>query len=60
MKYSDTAIESVLELKYLGINIDKILSGEGILETIVKKCTGRIKFMYRQAGCLPRAVKRTL
>ncbi len=60
MKYKDTAIESVLEMKYLGIKTDKTLSGEGILATIVKKCTGEIKFMYRQAGCLPKAIKRAL
>ncbi len=47
-------------MKYLGIKIDKTLSGEGTLDKIVKKCTGRIKFLYRQAGCLPKAVKRTL
>ncbi len=31
-----------------------------MLDTIVKKCTGRITFLYRQAGCVPKAVKRTL
>ncbi len=56
----DTAIESVSEVKYLGIKIDKTLSGEGTLDTIVKKYTGRINILYRQAGCLPKAVKRTL
>ncbi len=60
VKYKDTAIESVSEVKYLGIKIIKTLSGEGTLDTIVKKCTGRINFLYRQAGCLPKAVKRTL
>ncbi len=60
MKYKDTAIVYALEVKYLGIEIDKTLSGEGILVTVVKKCNGRIKFLYRQAWCLPKAVKRTL
>ncbi len=54
VKYKDTAIDSVSEVKYLGIKIDKTLSGEGTLDTVVKKCTGRIKFLYRQAGCLQR------
>ncbi len=49
VKYKDTAIESVSEVKYLGIKIDKTLSGEGTLDTNVKRCTGRIKFLYRQA-----------
>ncbi len=60
MKYKDTAIEYASGVKYLGIKIDKTLSGEGILDTIVKKCTSRIKFLYRQAGCLQNAAKRTL
>ncbi len=55
----DTPTDSVSEVKYLGIKIDETLSGVGILETTIKKCTGRIKFLYRQAGCLPMAVKKT-
>ncbi len=58
VKCKDTLIDSVSEVKYLGIKIDETLSGEGILETIVKKCTDRIKFLYRRAGCLPTAVKK--
>ncbi len=45
VKCKDTPIDYVSEVKYLGIKIDETLSGEGILETIVKKCTGRIKFL---------------
>ncbi len=40
VKYKDTAIESVSEVKYLRIKIDKTLSGGGTLDIIVKKCTG--------------------
>ncbi len=50
VKCKDTPIETVTEVKYLGVKIDETLSGEGILDTLVKKCTGRIKFFYRQAG----------
>ncbi len=60
VKCKDTPIDSVSEVKYLGMKIDETLSGDGILETIVQKCTGRIKFLYMQAGCLPTAVKKTL
>ncbi len=28
--------------------------------TVVKECTGRIKFFYRQAGCLLTAIIKTL
>ncbi len=44
----------------MGIKIDETLSGDGILQATVKKCNGRIKFLYRQAGCLPTSVKKTL
>ncbi len=47
VKCKDTLIDSVSEVKYLGVKIDETLSGEGILKTFVKKCTGRIKFLYR-------------
>ncbi len=45
VKCKDTAIESVSEVKYLGIKIDKTLSGEGTLDTIIKKYTDRIIFL---------------
>ncbi len=51
VKCKDMSIESVTEVKYLGVKIDETLSGEGILDTVVKICTGMIKFLYRQAGC---------
>ncbi len=60
VEYKDTATESVSEVKYLEIKVDKTLSGERTLDTIVKKWSGRIKFLHRQAGCLPKALKRTL
>ncbi len=41
----------------MGVKIDETLSGAGILDTVVKKCTGRLKFLYRQAGCLLTALK---
>ncbi len=47
-------------MKYLGIKIDETLSRNGILDTILKKCNGRIKFLYRQARCFPKALKKTL
>ncbi len=50
VKCKETPIDSVSEVKYLGVKIDETLSGEGILETIVKNYTGRIKFLYRQEG----------
>ncbi len=36
VKCKDTPIETVTEVKYLGIKIDETLSGEEILNTVVK------------------------
>ncbi len=47
-------------MKYLGIKIDETLGGNGILDTILKECNGRIKFLYRHARCFPTALKKTL
>ncbi len=51
---------SSTEVKYLGVKIDEILSGKGIIGTILEKCNGRIKFLFRQARCFPTALKKTL
>ncbi len=47
-------------MKYLGVKIDETLSGNGIIDTIVKKCNGRLKFLYIQARCFPTALQKTL
>ncbi len=36
------------------------MSGETTWKTIISKYNSRLKFMYRQAGCLPTATKKTL
>ncbi len=53
-------METVTEVKFLRVKIDETLSGEGILGTLVKKYSGKIKFLYREARFLPRAIKKTL
>ncbi len=58
VKCRDTTIKTITEVKYLGMNVDNSLSGEEILDNIVKKCSGRIKFLYRQARSFPRSLKR--
>ncbi len=60
VKCNGVSISSVSAVKYLGINIDSHMSGESTWKTIVSKCTSRLKFLYRQAGCLPTATKTTL
>ncbi len=43
VKCKSTTINSTTEVKYLGVKIDETLSGKGIIDTILKKCNGRIK-----------------
>ncbi len=60
VKYNGVSIKSVSAVKYLGINIDSDMSGETTWKTVMNKCNSRLKFMYRQARCLPTATKKTL
>ena len=52
-----TATKSV---KYLGLEIDNVLSGELMASDIIKKVTSRLKFLYRQANYFDQKIKKTL
>ncbi len=56
VKCRDTTLKTITEVRYLGVTLDDTLSGEGVLDTNVNKFSGRIKFLYRQARCFPRAL----
>ena len=45
-------IKPSCNVKYLGLNLDQTLSGENTVCSIVKKCTSRLKFMYRHKDAL--------
>jgi hypothetical protein len=53
-------ISSQKSVKYLGLNIDQSLSGEVIVNNKIKKANSRLKFLYRQANCLPETSRKTL
>ena len=40
-------IEHTTSLKYIGLNIDNLLSGELVVNNILSKVNARLKFMYR-------------
>ena len=48
------------EVKYLGLKLDSILSGNSIVDNIVSKSTSRLKFLYRHANCLDQKSRKTL
>ncbi len=60
VRCGETTINTTARVKYLGVNLDNCLNGEGILDNIIKKCSGRIKFLYRQSTDLPKTLKKTL
>ena len=42
-----TKIKAVQRVKYLGLQIDNMLSGENIVMSIIEKVNARLKFLYR-------------
>ena len=52
VKCNDNIIKSSPVVKYLGLNIDQTTSGSEIVNGIIKKVNGKIKFLYRQAKFL--------
>ncbi len=60
VKCNGVSIKPVSAVKYLGINIDSDMSGESTWKTVISKCNRRLKFLYRHAGCLPTATKKTV
>ena len=47
VSYNGYEIQPVSSLKYLGVLINQHLLGQAMVETILKKATGRLKFLYR-------------
>ena len=48
----DTVIKSTEVVKYLGVQIDRYLKFDHVVNSIVNKVNARLKFMYRNAKCL--------
>ena len=44
------SIKAQRSVKYLGLNLDDQLTGETIVNSIVQKVNGRLKFLYRQCS----------
>ena len=48
--YDDHNIMPSDTVNYLGATLDKYLSGEVMVDSIIKKATGRLKFLYRHSN----------
>ena len=53
-------INNASSVKYLGVTLDNTLSGDSIALNVIKKASGRLKFLYRHSGCLNFKTRKTL
>ena len=58
---NDHTIDSTTSVKYLGLNIDNILSGEIVVNSFISKVNARLNFLYtRQSNCLSAKTRKNL
>ena len=50
--YDDHIIKSQESINYLGVSLDSTLSGENMVNSVIKKVVSRFKFLYRHAHIL--------
>ena len=53
-------IKAQHSVKYLGFNLDDQLTGEEIVNNIVQKVNGRLKFLYRQCNFLEEKLRKSI
>jgi hypothetical protein len=58
--FDNHIIKSVDTIKYLGATLDQHLSGEAMVDSIIKKATGRLKFLYRHSQYFNRKLRKDL
>ena len=60
VKCDNIIIKNVKSIKYLGLMLDDTLSGESIVYNILKKASGRLKFLYTYSDILNLNARKTL
>lgn len=58
--YDNHVIKLQKCIKYLGVLIDDTLSGDTMANSVIKKVSGRLKFLYRYAHILNRTLRKNL
>ena len=53
-------IKAQSSVKYLSVNLDNLLSGETIANSIIGKVNARLKLLYRQCSCLDEQTRKFL
>ena len=56
----ENIVSSKESVCYLGVDLDQSLDGSKIAEKILKKGNSRLKYLFRQAGCLNLASRQLL
>ena len=55
-----TTVKRVTSLKYLGVKLDANMSGREHVSELIRKCVGRLSFLYRNASLLDLSCRRIL
>ena len=58
--YNGKVIPSQDCINYLGVTIDQTVSGDKLVDDLVKKVVGRIKFLYRHSSYLNQTLRKNL
>ena len=53
-------IKAQRSVKYLGLTLDDQLTREAIVNSIVQKVNGRLKFLYRQCNFLEKKIRKSI
>ena len=60
VKFNGHIIKAQRSVKYLGHTLDDKLTGEAIVNSIVQKVNGRLKFLYRQCNFLEEKLRKSI
>ena len=60
INHANFVVKASKNVKYLGLVVNSVLSGEEIVSSIVKKATTRLKFLYRHKSLLNEYVRKLL
>jgi len=58
--FDNQVIKSQDNIKYLGVSMDSTLSGESMVNSVINKVSGRLKFLYRHALILNQTLRKNL
>ena len=60
VKCNNVVVESSKSVKYLGVYLNNVLSGDEIAQNVIKKTSARLKFFYRHRHSLNEKSRKTL